>query len=127
MEPDTCEITKIEFGVSSPEDILRMSCCEVTNPKASEPGGLYDYRMGTTDEKKCETCGQSAKICPGHFGHIELNERIIHPLYYKEVVNYLRCICTECHKPLITQDEIDLHGLNRYIRDHRGLKRFWRD
>ena len=75
------EISSIEFGLYSEAEILKMSVCKIDNPKKQGYGTVYDERMGTTDSSKiCETCGQNAEKCPGHFGHIELNEPIIHTI-----------------------------------------------
>ena len=42
-------------------------------------GGLSDPRMGTIDRNyKCQTCGEGASTCPGHFGHIELGRPVYH-------------------------------------------------
>ena len=120
---DIKEIESISFGIYSREEILNMSVCKLTNSKRNgdEYGTVYDRRMGTTDSKKdCDTCHEDPQLCPGHFGHIEFNEPIIHPLYYKQVVSFLRCFCTKCHKLLIEKDHIYISELNRY----KGNKRF---
>ena len=84
MDRDKREIKSIAFGIFSPEEIIGMSVCKINVAKKSGYGTVYDERMGTTDSTKpCETCGQTAEFCPGHFGHIEFNEPIIHPLFYK--------------------------------------------
>jgi intein/homing endonuclease len=120
MEPKTSEISNLKFGVYSPQEVLDISCCEITTSRNYGPESVYDYRLGTIDEKNCETCGQKAKECPGHFGHIVLNEPIVHPLYYREVVNFLRCVCTRCYKILISEDELRLHNIHAY----KGQARF---
>ena len=92
MDHDTREIESITFGIYSPEEILSMAVCKVDSVKKSGAGSVYDPRMGSTDStKKCETCKESAVECPGHFGYIELNEPIVHPLYYKRVTAFLNC------------------------------------
>ena len=98
-----------------------MSVCKVDNNKLSGRGTVYDERMGPSLEGNlpCVTCGKNPKDCPGHFGHIELYEYIIHPLFYKQVLAYLRCICISCQRLLITEDQISLTGLTRYKRERR--------
>ena len=119
-EEDTYEIGSISFGIYSETEILNMSVCKLDNPKKSGYGTVYDERMGTTDSAKCcETCAQNAENCPGHFGHIELYEPIIHPLFYKRVVNFLNCFCSKCNRLLITKDQIYLDGLNRFKGESR--------
>lgn len=120
-EEDSREIGSISFGIYSPEEILAMSVCKVHIAKKSGYGTVYDERMGTTDSTKlCETCNQTAEFCPGHFGHIELNEPVVHPLFYKRVLTFLNCYCSECNRLLLTRDQIYLDGLNRY----KGERRF---
>jgi DNA-directed RNA polymerase beta' subunit len=115
------EIEYIEFGIYSPEEVEKMSVCKIVNAKKTGPGSVYDPRMGTTDSGyNCETCKQNAIKCPGHFGHIELNEPIVHPLYYKRVLAFLNCFCKKCYRLLITKDQIFLDGLNRF----KGERRF---
>ena len=94
MDIDTREIASITFGIYSTQEILDMSVCKLDNPKKSGYGSVYDDRMGTTDSSKvCETCGENAQNCNGHFGHIEFNEPIINPLHYRRVVSFLNCFC----------------------------------
>ena len=122
-EEDTKEIDSIVFGVYSSEEIAQMSVCKIDNAKKSGYGTVYDERMGTCDStKKCETCGESAAICPGHFGHIELNEPILHPLYYKRILAFLNCFCLKCCRLLLLKDQIYLAGLNRIKGEARFVK-----
>lgn len=128
MESDIREINQITFGVYSADEIRRMAVCKIDNSKLGSTdknqnmyGTVYDPRMGTLENGvKCETCNSNLWDCVGHFGYIELNENIIHPLYYKQVVNFLKCFCTKCFKLLITSDQIYLNNFNRL----KGTKRF---
>ncbi len=127
MHQDTREIEKITFGIFSADEIKKMAVCKVDNPKlcnvdkGSAYGTVYDPRMGTVENgTNCDTCGNGVWDCPGHFGYIELNEPVIHPLYYKQVVSLLRCFCIKCFKLLITEDQIKLNNLHR----SKGIKRF---
>ena len=120
MNRDLREIESITFGIYSPEEILKMSVCNITSVKKVGFGTVYDPRMGTTDSAHpCDTCKQSADDCPGHFGRIELNEPIIHPLYYKRVASFLNCFCFRCFRLLITKDQIYLDGMNKYKGEMR--------
>lgn len=123
MNQDIREIEKIEFGIYSPNEILNMSVCKIDSAKKSGPGTVYDPRMGTIDSTIiCDTCNQNAINCPGHFGHIELNEPIVHPLYYKRVMSFLNCFCKKCYRLLITKEQIYLTGLNRFKGERRFSK-----
>lgn len=118
---DVREIDSITFGMYSAEEISRVSVCKVNNAKKVGPGSVYDPRMGTTDSTQlCETCHENATDCPGHFGHIELAEPIVHPLFHKRVVSFLNCFCVKCYRLLITKDQIFLAGLNKF----KGERRF---
>ena len=115
------EIDNITFGIYSAKEIRNFSVCKVDSVKKNGWGSVYDPRMGTTDSaESCTTCKQDAINCPGHFGHIELNEPIPHPLFYKRITNFLNCICTKCNRLLITKDQIYLSGFNR----SKGERRF---
>lgn len=104
------EISSINFGILSPDDYLNMSCAEINNIKRSGEGSVYDSRLGTIDDTLCETCKQISSVCPGHFGHIVLNEYIINPLYYKRVGDILSCICLKCNKMLLSYEQMKLLG-----------------
>ena len=127
MEKDLGELEEIRFGIYSAEEIRNISVCKVessklcTTDKTSGYGTVYDPRMGTIENGvKCETCDLDVWGCPGHFGFIDLNESIIHPLFYKQVISFLKCFCIKCFKLLITEDQINLNGFNRI----KSTKRF---
>ena len=108
-------IKSIQFGVYSGKDIEALSVCEIKNKKLEMDlaHSVYDARMGVlVHNKKCITCKKDKNKCPGHFGHIKLKEIIIHPLFYKYVLHFLKCICIKCSKLLLIQDQIDLYNLN---------------
>ena len=122
------EIDSIIFGIFSAKEIVDISVCKIdsSKPRISDngPGSVYDPRMGGRADQNlpCVTCNMSPKECPGHFGHIELNEYIIHPLFYRYVVSYLRCFCIECNRLLITKDQMDICGLTRFKGERRFKK-----
>lgn len=101
------KIKEVQFGVLSPEEIKRMSVCEVRRPDTYDRGipiahGLLDLRMGTTERRvRCGTCSEEQDKCPGHFGHIELARPVLHIGFIKTVVKVLRCVCYHCSKLLV--------------------------
>jgi len=118
---DVKEIEKIYFGVKSAIEIRNESVCKIFNTKLSGPNSVYDERMGVLEEgKKCQTCLGNENVCPGHSACIELNEFILHPLFLKDICNYLKCFCVTCYKLLITKDQIFLNSLNVL----KGMRRF---
>jgi len=88
------DIKSVTFGIYSSGEIRKMSVCNVNNTKKSGVNSVYDPRMGTSISNViCQTCNEDASRCPGHFGHIELNESIVHPLFYRHVVSVLSSVC----------------------------------
>ena len=87
-------ITNLDFGFLTKDEILIMLVCEINNSKLTGPNSIYDSRLGTVmNNKKCPTCNQNNTKCTGHFGHINLNIDIIHPLCMKSVLLFLKCFC----------------------------------
>lgn len=37
----------------------------------------------TRNDEVCGTCGQSARYCPGHMGHISLPLPVFNPVFFK--------------------------------------------
>ena len=123
MSNEIQEIGKIIFGIYSGDEIKKMAVAEINSTKLNGVGSVYDERMGGIDNvKNCITCDMDPKACPGHFGYIQLNEHIIHPLYYKMVVNFLRCFCIKCYNILIIKEQIELWDFTKYKRDKRFLR-----
>jgi DNA-directed RNA polymerase beta' subunit len=125
MEQDVRDLDEVIFGILSEKDIRDISVCQIDNPKLGDKNGgygtVYDPRMGPIENNKnCETCNMDIWKCSGHYGFIEMNEPIIHPLFYKRVVDFLRCVCIKCNNLLITEDQINLNGLIKI----KSTKRF---
>ena len=69
-------------------------------------GGINDLRMGTVDKQLfCETCRCNFEQCPGHFGHIELAKPVYHVGFIEECRKILKCVCFNCSKLLLAQDQ----------------------
>lgn len=118
---DTETVVGIQFGVFSPEEIIRRSVCEITNPSTTDGrlNGLYDPRMGVLENGKiCRSCGQNNHNCPGHFGHFVLARPVYYTQFFKLVMKILRCICFKCGKLLIDKTTykhlLKLKGENRW-------------
>ncbi len=75
---DVERVVGVQFGIYSPDEIVKRSVVEITTQatyEGTEPkiGGLFDPRMGVLDNgKTCRSCGQTNHNCPGHFGHYRL-------------------------------------------------------
>ena len=105
--PHTSEaeaIVGIQFGVFSPEEIVRRSVCEITSPSTADGklNGLFDPRMGVLENGKiCRSCGQNNHNCPGHFGHFHLARPVYYTQFFKQLMKIMRCVCFKCGKLLI--------------------------
>lgn len=120
-------LSAIDFGILSPADVLSLSVCEVKYDKSKKAADatntLYDPRMGPVEDNiNCPTCKKTMVDCPGHFGHIVLNEHVIHPLPYsfKTVLNFLKCFCFKCSRLVYSKDKLKLLNLAGY----KGMKRY---
>ncbi|HLA22453.1 MAG TPA: DNA-directed RNA polymerase subunit A' [Nitrosopumilaceae archaeon] len=107
-------IDGIRFSVWSPTEIRKYSVAEITAPETydedgmSVQGGLMDGRLGTLEPgQKCVTCGNTAARCPGHFGHIELAEPVLHIAFIDNIYKLLLTTCRSCSRLKISQEELD--------------------
>lgn len=115
----------LQFGIASPTEILQQSVCEIDSTglrNYAQAGTVYDPRMGVLgNNKECQTCGNDTIVCPGHFGHITLEEPVIHPKYFKTILSILKCVCHTCSACLVTKDQAELLGLLKF-KLHRRFK-----
>lgn len=104
------KVVGVQFGIYSPDEIVKRSVVEITNHNTyenNEPkiGGLFDPRMGVLENgKTCRSCGQSNHGCPGHFGHYRLARPVYFSQFFENIVNTLRCVCIRCSKLLIDKE-----------------------
>ncbi|MCZ6581977.1 MAG: DNA-directed RNA polymerase subunit A', partial [Thaumarchaeota archaeon] len=107
-------IDGIRFSVWSPTEIRKYSVAEITAPETydedgmSVQGGLMDGRLGTLEPgQKCLTCGNTAARCPGHFGHIELAEPVLHIAFIDNIYKLLLTTCRSCGRLKLAQEELN--------------------
>ena len=107
-------IDGIRFSVWSPSEIRRYSVAEITAPETydedglSVQGGLMDGRLGTLEAgQKCLTCGNTAARCPGHFGHLELAEPVLHIAFIDNIHKLLTSTCRSCSRLKVPQEELE--------------------
>jgi DNA-directed RNA polymerase beta' subunit len=100
-------ISKIQFSIASPEEILASSVLCVTEPNLyskgiPNAGACNDLRLGTVDRRfRCGTCRLSSQQCMGHNGHIVLPWPVYHWLCFDKILKVLRCTCYWCSSSLI--------------------------
>lgn len=109
---EVIEISGIQFGVLSKEEILKNSVCEITNSKLSiEPDTVYDELMGPSCANSyCGSCGRNNQYCPGHYGHVLLVYPVFHPLYHRYILLFLKCFCIQCYRLLFHSNKLHLLG-----------------
>ena len=111
---ETKVVGAIKFGLLSPDLIRSISVTAIVVPETYDEegipmrGGVMDRRLGAIEPGvRCETCGNTAALCPGHFGHIELARPVIHPEFARFIHMLLRATCRVCGRLLLPQEEID--------------------
>ncbi len=126
-EEATKVIGSIHFTLISPSEIRKLSAVEIqTADTYDEDGvpivsGLMDGRLGTLEPRqKCKTCGNTASACPGHFGHIELAEPVVHVAFAKLLHKLLQVTCRNCGRVLLSAEKIKAYN-ERMQREQRQL------
>ncbi|NIQ04187.1 MAG: DNA-directed RNA polymerase subunit A', partial [Candidatus Korarchaeota archaeon] len=110
------ELSRIQFGLLSPDEIRKKAVIELNKAELIDPdgrgiaGGPLDHRLGApTNRTRCETCGlrrrEGRTGCFGHFGYIELATPIYHPAYIKKIKKTLNSVCDNCGRLMLPNDE----------------------
>ena len=109
----TKSIDGITFAVWSPQEIRKYSVCEIIQPETYDEdgmavqGGLMDGRLGVLEPgQKCLTDGNTAARSPGHFGHIELSEPVLHIAFVDNIYKLLQSTCRSCGRIKMSDEEI---------------------
>lgn len=123
MSVDIHDISCIDFGIYTADEIRQMAVCKIDSTKLTGPGTVYDERMGcsTDTDEPCVTCGLK-KECWGHFGYIDLVQPVLHPMFYKMISTFLKCFCKQCHRLLLLKDQIELAGFSKMKNERRFNK-----
>jgi DNA-directed RNA polymerase subunit A' len=123
VEESIKNLGAIKFSVWSPIEIRKFSVAEITAPETYDEdgmpvqGGLMDNRLGTLEPgQKCITCGNTSVKCPGHFGHIELAEPVLHIAFVDDIHKLLLTTCRSCNRIKLENTELDSY------RDIRNAK-----
>ncbi|MGC1931857.1 MAG: DNA-directed RNA polymerase subunit A', partial [Candidatus Nitrosopolaris sp.] len=113
MEQPVKVLGGIKFSVWSPIEVRKFSVAEITAPETYDEdgmpvqGGLMDNRLGTLEPgQKCATCGNTSAKCPGHFGHIELAEPVLHIAFVDDIHKLLLITCRSCNRIKLSAQEL---------------------
>lgn len=105
-------IENIHYSVMSHEELEAMAVFKVRKTDEEGLHTVNDPRGGVVDnDKVCLTCMTDNLTCPGHFGMIDLNENIIHPMFRREVIDILISVCNSCGGLLLPADVIEDKGI----------------
>jgi DNA-directed RNA polymerase subunit A' len=114
----------IRFSVWSPVEIRKFSVAEITAPETYDEdgmpvqGGLMDNRLGTLEPgQKCSTCGNTSVKCPGHFGHIELAEPVLHIAFVDDIHKLLLITCRSCNRIKLKVEDLSKY---KALRDSKA-------
>ena len=111
MNSQTSKIIGIQFGIMSPEEIIKNSVAEITNRDTYigiKPviGGLFDPRMGVLESNLiCPTDGLDYINCPGYFGHVKLARPVFYIQYLSTITKIVKCVCFKCSKLKISKQK----------------------
>jgi DNA-directed RNA polymerase subunit A' len=124
MEESAKILGGIKFSVWSPTEVRKFSVAEITAPETYDEdgmpvqGGLMDNRLGTLEPgQKCATCGNTSAKCPGHFGHIELAEPVLHIAFVDDIHKLLLISCRSCNRIKLDPEELTHY---KQIRDTKA-------
>ena len=114
----------IRFSIWSPVEVRKFSVTEVTAPETYDEdgmpvqGGLMDNRLGTLEPgQKCATCGNTSARCPGHFGHIELAEPVLHIAFIDDIHKLLLITCRSCNRIKLSNEDLEKY---KNLRDSKA-------
>lgn len=122
---DVGTITKVIFGILSPDRIKLKSVCEIykhiTSYKNLE-GTLMDPRLGPIERGQiCTTCAYTYKECNGHFGHVNLAKPVYLIQYLTAIIKLLGCFCNRCSAFLLNKHD---PTILKEIQMRKGKGRF---
>src|SRR6188508_1187321 len=124
MEESVKILDGIKFSVWSPVEVRKFSVAEITAPETYDEdgmpvqGGLMDNRLGTLEPgQKCGTCGNTSAKCPGHFGHIELAEPVLHIAFIDDIHKLLLITCRSCNRIKLSNEDLEKY---KNLRDSKA-------
>lgn len=106
----TSRFTNISFSVKGDKEVIQESVVDIMNPELFSgdrpfPGGVYDFRLGTTDNRfRCNTCFHTKDKCLGHPGQITLNYPVFNPMAAADIPRCLTILCHNCGGVFIPED-----------------------
>ena len=110
------DVETISYSLFSHEELQQMATFKVKKTDTEGLNTVNDPRSGVVDnDKVCQTCMTDNMTCPGHYGIIELNQHILHPLFLRTVVDILISVCNSCGGLLLPLDLIEEKGIDKMM------------
>ena len=114
------KIDRIKFSMMEPLDIVRNSVVEITNRELYHYNkhdpimhGPLDKHLGlSVKDGICETCGERATDCVGHFGFIKLALPVYHIGFFRDTLTTLQCCCKYCSKAMMKSESDRIRALS---------------
>ncbi len=104
-------LRSISFGLLPQDSIPSICVAEVTSAKPDTGVTPNDEIFGVVESGVvCPTCKRQNDACPGHYGYIRLNQKVAHPLLFKEILHFLQIFCfsDRCSRLLVTKEQLEL-------------------
>lgn len=105
-------ISSVFIGVWTDDEVRMSSVYELRHSSsvvpaiATESGSdVNDPHMGAVEGGTCATCHQEWERCPGHFGHIELQEMFVRSHYARKIAKIYSSVCKVCSRLLVEVSE----------------------
>lgn len=105
-------ISSVYIGVWTDDEMRMSSVYELRHRSNVEPSislnsgsDVNDPHMGAVEGGSCATCMQEWERCPGHFGHIELQDMYVRPAYAKKIAKIFSSVCKRCSHLLVPVSE----------------------
>ncbi len=124
------QVESLQFTLLNPDEIKKISKAKIITPELYDvdgypvDGGLMDLRLGAIDPgTRCRTCGGRLKECLGHPGSIDLARPTIHIKYTPIIELFLRCFCSECHKLMIKEKDLQKYGIKDRLKKAKDSKK----
>jgi DNA-directed RNA polymerase beta' subunit len=109
---DVREVSSVQFGLLSSEDIIKQSVVEVSQPLNSVDqktiNSILDPRFGVTEKngELCPCCKQTSLFCPGHYGFLRLAKPVVQTQFLNIAIKkVLKCVCYKCSALLYNKND----------------------
>lgn len=117
------QIESVYLRLLSPKEILDIAVLKITSDAVDGAQSVNAPTMGTIDMKNlCPTCKQTSDKCYGHPGYIQLNDPVCHPIFIKDIISILTCVCNFCSRLLLEEHHLVKQDVMKFSNENRRKK-----